>query len=126
MIELHEAPDAIEILATGTVDGSDYERIIPELERLAARRGPLRFYIELRGFRGWTPAALWKDLRFDARHQDDMARIAVVGEKRWHEFGTMISRPFLQAEMRFFAVDEAARARRWLTERPTTSSESEE
>ena len=116
MIELRETSVAIEIVAAGTLTAEDYERVLPKLERLAARRGPLKFYIELRDFHGWTPAALWKDLRFDAQHQDDMARIAVVGESRWQEFGTIISQPFLKAEMRFFPVEEATDARRWLVE----------
>lgn len=114
MLELNAQGRAVEITARGTLTAEDYDRLIPELERLAAEHGPLRIYIELNDFSGWTPAALWRDIKFDARHQDEMERIAVVGEKRAEEWGTKVSKPFLKAEMRFFAREDAAEARRWL------------
>ena len=119
MVEIRETPGLVEFEVSGTLSGDDYERLVPRLERLVAERGPLRIYIELHDFHGWSPAALWKDLRFDARHQDDMERIAVVGEKRWEEWAIGLSQPFMKADMRFFRMDEAEEARRWVRERRT-------
>ena len=119
MIEIRAKPDVVEFHVSGTLTGDDYDRLVPELERLAAERGPLRMYIELRDFQGWTPAGLWKDLRFDATHQDDMERIAVVGENRWEEWATKLSQPFLKADMRFFPPEEAEAARRWVAGDPS-------
>ena len=113
MIEIREKPDVLEFHVSGTLTRDDYDRLVPELERLAGERGPLRMYIELHDFHGWTPAGLWKDLRFDAKHQDDMERIAVVGESRWEKWATRLSQPFLKADMRFFSPQEAEVARRW-------------
>lgn len=85
MSEIREKPAVVEFHVSGTLTGNEYDRLVPELERLISERGPLRIYIELRDFHGWTPAGLWKDLRFDAKHQDDMERIAVVrtGRRRF-------------------------------------------
>ena len=116
MIQVREASEMVELVVSGTLSVDDYDRLVPRLERLAAERGPLRIYIELHDFHGWSPAALWKDIRFDARHQDDMERIAVVGEKRWEEWAIRLSQPFLKADMRFFHPDEAEAARRWVSE----------
>ena len=113
MIEIREQPDFVEFEVSGTLTGDDYDRLVPELERLAAERGPLQMYIELHDFDGWMPAGLLKDLRFDAKHQGDMERIAVVGETRWEEWATRLSQPFLKADMRFFSLGEAEAARRW-------------
>lgn len=113
MIEIREKPDVVEFYVSGTLTGDDYDRLVPVLERLAAERGPLCMYIELHDFHGWTPAGLWKDLRFDAKHQDDMERIAIVGESRWEEWATRLSQPFLKADMRFFPPGEEGVARRW-------------
>lgn len=115
MITIDPNTNVVDIMATGTLTSDDYDRLIPELERLAAKHSPLRIYIELRDFKGWTPAALWKDIRFDAGHQDDMKRIAVVGENGVEKWVTKLSKPFLKAGMRFFSLAEAEEARRWLT-----------
>ena len=119
MIKIREKPDVIEFDVSGTLTGDDYDRLVPELERLAAERGPLRMYIELHDFHGWTPAGLWKDLRFDATHQDDLERIAVVGERRLEEWATKLSQPLLKADMRFFPPEESDAARRWVAGDPS-------
>lgn len=58
MIELKAQPDLVEIDPSGKLTRADYGRLVPELERLAAERGALRLYIELRDFRGWDPEGL--------------------------------------------------------------------
>lgn len=115
MVRMDANENVVDVTASGTLTSEDYDRLVPDLERLAAEHGPLRIYIELSDFKGWTPPALWKDIRFDARHQDDMERIAVVGEERLEEWGTKLSKPFIKADMRFFSSDEADEARHWLT-----------
>ena len=114
MIEVREVPGLVELKVSGTLSSDDYERLVPRLERLVAESGPLRFYIELHDFHGWTPAGMWKDIRFDMGHQEDMARIAIVGEKRWQDWAVGLSQPFLKADMRFFHTDEADAARQWV------------
>jgi hypothetical protein len=116
MIELKAQPDLVEIHASGKLAGEDYDRLVPELERLAAERGALRLYIELEDFRGWDPEGLWQDVKFDATHQDAMERIAIVGRTRWEEWGTKLSKPFFKADVRFFETPRAAEARAWLRE----------
>lgn len=116
MLMMEASGNVVDITASGTLTSEDYDRLIPELERVAAEQGPLRIYIELHDFTGWTPPALWKDIRFDAQHQDDMERIAVVGERRWEDWATRLSKPFLKADVRFFPREEAEEARRWLSD----------
>ncbi|MEJ2501780.1 MAG: STAS/SEC14 domain-containing protein [Gemmatimonadota bacterium] len=114
MLELRTKPDLIEILVRGTLEAADYDRLVPELERLAAERGALRVYIELSDFGGWEPEGLWRELKFDATHQDDLDRVAIVGEKAWEEWGTKLSKPFFKAETRYFTRGQEDRARAWL------------
>lgn len=114
MIEIQPKTDLIELHISGTLTSEDYERLLPRMEQLAEERGALPLYIELEDFQGWKPEALWKDVKFDATHQDDMKRVAVVGEKKLEEWGTKVSKPFFKADMRFFSPDEADEARDWL------------
>jgi hypothetical protein len=72
-------------------------------------------FFGVRHFGGWDAEGVWKDLKFDAKHQDEMDRIVIVGEKKWEEWSTKLSKPFFKADMRFFTSDRAGEARAWLT-----------
>lgn len=43
-IEIRDKHDLVEIEASGTLSGDDYDRLVPELGRLAATRGPLALH----------------------------------------------------------------------------------
>ena len=115
MLTMTETTGIVAIKASGRLSKSDYDRFVPEFERIARASSPLRILIELDDFRGWELPALWEELKFDTTHQSDMGRVAVVGEKAWQEWGTRLSKPFFKAEMRYFNDDRAADARIWLT-----------
>jgi hypothetical protein len=121
MLDLHKRDDYIEIDVAGTLTSRDYESLIPELEQSAAERGPLRLYIELHDFEGWTPAALWKEVRFDISHQDDMDRVAIVGERSMEKWMTKLTKPFFKADMQFFTPDNAEKAMKWVRDRSRLS-----
>lgn len=114
-MKTEEDTGIVVIEASGRLSKADYDRLVPEFERMAAARGPLRLLIELDDFRGWEIGALWEELKFDLTHQGDMGRVAIVGDKAWQEWGTRLSKPFFAAEMCYFDRDEAADPRAWLT-----------
>ena len=104
----------VTIKAAGRLAKADYDRFVPEFERLARAQGPLRLLIELDDFRGWDLPALWEELKFDTTHQRDMGRVAVIGDKAWQKWSTLLSKPFFRAETRYFERGQAADARTWL------------
>lgn len=107
--------DIIVLRASGTLTAQDYDAAIPELENaLELSEGPLRLLICLEDFQGWEIGALWRDLKFDLKHLHDFGRIAVTGETTLEEWGTTLSAPFTNAEMRFFPTDQESVAREWL------------
>lgn len=114
MLEIAEESGLIRIWAGGTLESSDYDRFVPQFERIAAReRGTAPMFIELApGFSGWDLSGFWRDLKFDVRHKDSFGRIAVIGDSKWEEWGTKASNPFFRAEMKFFAPSERDAAER--------------
>lgn len=102
------------IKASGRLSKADYDRFLPEFERIARAHGPVRMLIELHDFHGWDLPGLWEDLKFDTRHQNDMGRVAIIGDRAWQEWGARLSKPFFKAEMRYFDRGQAAAARAWL------------
>jgi hypothetical protein len=101
----------IEIRASGKLERSDYEEVVPQLEA-EAKRGKLRLLVDLVDFEGWTPKALVDDLRFDVKHHDDFERTAIVGDKTLEKLGTELSKPFFSGEIRYF--EDLGEARRWI------------
>lgn len=114
MLSISPEQDWVVVTASGTLDRADYERFVPEFERIAAARGRVAMLIDASGFEGWDPSAAWEDLKFDATHEDRFGPMAIVAEDRWKEWGTTLARPFLRAEMRLFQPSEIKAARDWL------------
>ncbi len=110
----------LEMMASGRLRKEDYKKFVPRFEQIVQEVGPLHILIRLEDLDGAEPAALWEDLKFDSQHQNDMTKIAIVGNKDWQEWGTRLSKPFFKAEIRYFNDSELDDARRWLWE-PTTT-----
>lgn len=113
MIE-HPGSDVLEITVSGKLGKADYELFAPSVEDLIERRGKLRILLILRDFRGWTAGALWEDVKFDAKHFNDIRKLAVVGERVWEKGMTDFCKPFTTAEVRFFTPDRLTEAQRFV------------
>jgi hypothetical protein len=59
---------------------------------------------------------LWKDTKVDARHFNDIERLALVGESRWQKGMAVFCRPFTTAHVRYFDRSHLAEAREWIEE----------
>lgn len=117
-IKLTEMKDgrALDVAISGKLTGEDYERFIPEFERLAKEHGRIRVLFEMSQFHGWELKAAWEDLKFDLKHYYDIERVAVVGEKKWQQWITRLFKPFTAAEIRYFDHAQAEKARAWIEE----------
>ena len=51
---------------------------------------------------------------FDFKYKNQYGRTAIVGDKKWEEWGTKISRMFFDSEMKFFYEDQSDDARNWV------------
>ena len=103
----------LEVHASGKLDRSDYETLVPEIEQLIREEGQLRVMFILDDFHGWTAGGLWADVKFDLRHFNDVDRLAIVGEKKWHERMTGVCRLFTTAEVKYFDRTQVDDARQW-------------
>ncbi len=104
-----------EIRISGKLTEEDYEEFLPEIEALIEKQGKIRVLVELRDFEGWDAAALWEDIKFDAKHFNDIDRVAMVGEKAWHKGMAWFCKPFTTGKVRYFEPHEIGEARAWLT-----------
>jgi len=103
---------------SGKLTATDYQQFLPKLEILIRKYGHLSMYIELDHFQGWEPKAAWEDLRFDIRHDRDINRIAIVGDKMLEHAGIVLANLFTHTKMRFFNKDASRQAWDWLEKKP--------
>jgi len=102
--------------AIGKLTDADYQQFLPELTTLIHKYGPISLLVELDDFHGWEPKAAWDDFKFGKQHDKDFLRIAIVGEKRWQQWMTVIGNAFSETKIRFFTRDELQEAWDWLRE----------
>nr|WP_202387538.1 MULTISPECIES: STAS/SEC14 domain-containing protein [Erythrobacteraceae] len=113
---LKEENGLLWIRAGGRLEDEDYNRFVPQFERIAEREaGTVPMVIELApDFSGWDLGGLWRDLKFDVRHKDCFGRIAIIGDSKWEEWGTEMSSSLFRAEMKFFQPSQRSHAESWV------------
>ncbi len=117
-VEVHEKAEGriLEVPVSGKLTREDYQRFAPEVERRVREHGKIRLLFRMQDFHGWDAGALWEDIKFDAKHFNDIERLAIVGESKWHEGMAHFCRPFTTAKIRYFDLGDVDKAREWLAE----------
>ena len=124
-VELHREIDGklAVVQLSGKLTKEDYERFVPDFEKLIEQHGKIRVLFEMTDFHGWNAAALWEDVKVGFQHATDIERIAMVGDKAWEEGMAFFCKPFTSAEVRYFGHHEVERARQWVSEGVVAASE---
>jgi hypothetical protein len=104
----------LEVELTGKLAGADYEQLVPAVERLVKQHGKIRVLVNMHDFHGWSVGALWRDIKFDAKHFNDIERVAMVGETKWQHGMAVFCKPFTAATVRYFDRAAIEEAREWL------------
>ncbi|MGE0822111.1 MAG: STAS/SEC14 domain-containing protein [Candidatus Binatia bacterium] len=110
------SPSALELHVGGVLGKEDYKRFVPLANERIQTQGKVNLLIKMSDFRGWSPSALWEDLKFDVRHYRDVSRVALVGKKPSQEGLATLSKPFTGAEVKFYLEQDIDAARQWVTE----------
>jgi len=116
-IKENDCGNFLTVHVSGILSQADYERFVPKFEQFVRQRGKLRVLFDMTAFHGWEAAAIWEELKFEAKHLADIERLAMVGDMNWQRVMTMFCKPFMKATIHYFDHGHAAEARRWLAER---------
>ena len=88
------------------------EKSASEIMRLG---GKVRFLILTENFQGWESQGAWGGLDFQLRHDEQIERIAIVGEERWRELAEMFTGKGLRSvDIRYFTPSQEALAKAWI------------
>ena len=94
---------------------ADYQQFASRFEALLKQHGKLNVLFEMVNFHGWELAAVWDDLKFDAKHFSHIQRLAMVGDKQWEQAISVLARLFTTATIRYFDAAAINEARAWVS-----------
>jgi hypothetical protein len=100
----------------GKLTSQDYERFVPEVERLIRRHGKVRMLIQMHDFHGWSLSALWDDIKFDLKHFAHIERLALVGESKWEAGMAAFCKPFTAATVCYFDEAKSGESLKWIND----------
>ncbi len=104
----------LEVQLSGKLVKEDYASFVPAVERLVREHGKIRVLVDMHDFHGWTAGAAWEDIKFDAKHFNDIERLAMVGETKWEHGMATFCKPFTRATIRYFDRAKHNEANSWL------------
>lgn len=102
--------------AVGTVTKADYNVLVPEVQALVDEEGSISLLLDLRQFK-WEDIEAWgTDINFGRTYRDKIEKLAIVGNKIWEKWVTILADPFYSKEARFFYSEDTDSAWKWLKE----------
>jgi hypothetical protein len=79
------------------------------------RCGKISALFILENFKGWKRDESWGDISFMTEHDNEIRKIAVVGEEGWRDMiYAFLAKGLRGAEVEYFAPANLAKARTWL------------
>ncbi len=106
----------LSIKVSGKVTTDEMKRYVDDLEKIIDEHGQARLLINMESFPLAEPGAIWKDLKFSAKHFNHIERVAVVGDQAWQEWYIKFTNPLSPAEIRHFGLSQMQAAWDWLRE----------
>lgn len=111
------AGNLLTITVRGQLKKAEYDQLLRQSAQLIEEKGRLKLLIVGNEFAGWEPGGNWGDVSFMMEHDEDVGKIAAVGEERWRDDLLMFLGAGLRAaEVRFFPTGQLEMAKSWLAE----------
>jgi hypothetical protein len=114
MITLQHEGSLTVVGVFGTLEVEDFQRIEAALEGQLAQHGRIDLLVDLTGMLQWTLDTALEDVRFMREHASDVGRVAILSTREAVIWAALLSRLFVDADVRVF--DDEAAARAWMDE----------
>ena len=108
--------DLIAISINGKVEKSDYDKILPLMDKTKKDFSKIRLYIQIDNVDGIEPKAFREDIKAYLKHFKDISKTAIVGESDWHKLWANLASPFISGEVKFFPQGAIVEAKEWIME----------
>ena len=105
----------VTLRVSGRLTQKELAAVQAETAGIIASSGKIRVLVLAQDFAGWEKGGQWSDFSFQQAHDDDIARMAIVGEEQWKDLTLLFTsqglRPF---PIEYFPPARLADARAWL------------
>ena len=86
------------------------------MSEIIRKEGKIRVLVRAEQFAGWESGSQWDDFSFQAEHDDDIERMAIVGDDKWKNLALVFTAQGLRKfPIRYFATADLDKARAWLS-----------
>ncbi len=110
-----DGENVIGLRLTGVIRSQDYQRIMPELERILAAQRPTGFLLDWRDLEGWSAEAETDAFMARILHRRTFERVSIVGAERWRAEAATVGQ-ILDCEVCYFEPADEPAAWVWLQE----------
>ena len=111
------------VRVSGKLSHEDYQNFLPSLEDLIKSDEKISLLIELDDFHGIELSAVKDDFKFSAKYNDAFEKVAIVGERKWHRWMTLLSTPFFKGSVKYYNRIDLQDAWDWLRIKSYTDDE---
>jgi hypothetical protein len=85
------------------------------LAAIIREQGKIRMLVRAEQFAGWERGEEWNDFSFQAEHDDDIEKMAIVGDEKWKKLTLVFTAKGLRKfPIRYFLTEEIEKAHGWL------------
>jgi hypothetical protein len=112
MISFEHDDNLIVVSVYGEFHIADYQQFENEVSLQLRQRGRMNLLIDLRGMLGYTVDVALEEIKFTREHRHDIGRIAILSEQDWVAWLALVTKIFVEADLRVF--DDEINARQWL------------
>jgi hypothetical protein len=86
------------------------------LAAIIREQGKIRMLVRAEQFAGWERGEEWNDFSFQAEHDDDIEKMAIVGDEKWKKLTLVFTAKGLRKfPIRYFLTGEIEKAHGWLS-----------
>ena len=108
-----DGENVIGLRLTGVIRSHDYQRIMPELERILAAQRPTGFLLDWRDLEGWSTEAESDAFMARILHRGHFERVSILAAERWRAEAETVGQ-ILNLQVRFFESTDEPAAWKWL------------
>lgn len=107
----------ITIRITGKLTQPELATLQKAVGDVLDHQGRCRLLVIAERFEGWQRGGDWGDLSFQMKHDAQIEKMAIVGERKWEDLALIFTAKGLrQFPIEYFAPAEQDKARAWLAE----------
>jgi hypothetical protein len=105
----------ISVKISGEIEKTEVTQIQAAALGAIQRCGKIRALFILDNFHGWKRDGNWGDISFMTQHDQEIVKIAVVGDEQWRDLVcAFLAKGFRTAAVEYFVPSDLPKARAWL------------